>query len=297
MSSELSPATGERYGVERVSLVLRIPRSTIYARRHTARVAKPAPAKRGPKPAIADDALLAAIREDLKNSPFTGEGHRKVWARLKFGQGMQVSRKRVLRIMRENNLLSPYRKPQGEPSAHDGTIGTDAPDVMWGTDGTRVLTSEEGCGWIFVAVEHWNVECMGIHVCKKGDRMAALEPVAQGVLARFGSVECDAARGLALRMDHGPQYVSDHFQNQIKAWGVAPSFAFLREPETNGVAERFIRTLKEQAIYGRTFRTLDEVRQAVTDFVARYNREWRIEKNGFRTPYEMRALRELPEAA
>lgn len=138
---------------------------------------------------------------------------------------------------------------------------------------------------------------MGIHVCKKGDRMAALEPVAQGVLARFGALERDAARGLALRMDHGTQYLSDHFQNQLKAWGIAPSFSFLKEPETNGVAERFIRTLKEQAIYGRTFRTLEEVRHAVTAFVDRYNSEWRIEKNGLRTPCEMRALRHLPEAA
>ena len=81
-----------------------------------------------------------------------------------------------------------------------------------------------------------------------------------------------------MRMDHGPQYTSDHFQNQIKAWGIAPSFAFLQEPETNGVAERFIRTLKEQAVYPRTFATLEELRQAVAEFVQQYNRRWRIEK-------------------
>jgi transposase InsO family protein len=148
-----------------------------------------------------------------------------------------------------------------------------------------------------VAVEHWNAECMGTHVCKTGDRMAALEPVAQGVLAQFGSIECGAARGLALRMDHGPQYTSDHFVNQLHACGIAPSFAFLQEPETNGVAERFIRTLKEQRIYGRTYRTIEELRQAVAEFAAEYNREWRIEKNGFRTPCEMRAHHALPEAA
>jgi len=277
--------------------VLHVARSTVYARQQAESSVKPEPAKRGPKPAVSDEGLLEAIREDLAASPFTGEGHRKVWARVRFGKGIRVSRKRVLRLMRENQLLSPYRKPQGAPKDHDGAIGTDAPNVMWGTDGARVFTAEDGYGWIFVAVEHWNAECMGVHVCKKGDRMAALEPVAQGVLAQFGSVERGTARGLALRMDHGTQYLSDHFQNQIKAWGMASSFAFLREPETNGVAERFIRTLKEQAIYGHAFRTLQEVRQAVAEFVDRYNREWRVEKNGFRTPYEMRDLWHLPEAA
>ncbi len=297
MSREVSSATGKAYGVKRVCTALQIARSTVYARQQAASLPKAEPMRRGPKPKVSHDALLEAIREDLAASPFTGEGHRKVWARLKFGKGIRVSRKRVLRLMREHNLLSPYRKPQGEPKAHDGTIGTAAPNVMWGTDGARVFTAEEGWGWIFVAVEHWNAECMGIHVCKKGTRMAALEPVAQGVLAQFGSVARGAARGLALRMDHGTQYLSDHFQNQIKAWGIAPSFAFLKEPETNGVAERFIRTLKEQAIYGRVFHTLEQVRQAVSDFVDRYNRQWRVEKNGFRTPHEMRVLHTLSEAA
>jgi transposase InsO family protein len=51
-----------------------------------------------------------------------------------------------------------------------------------------------------------------------------------------------------LRMDHGSQYTSDDFRNQLKFWGDTASFAFVAEPQTNGVAERFNRTLKEQAI-------------------------------------------------
>lgn len=297
MSREISPATGKAYGVKRVCAVLNVSRSTVYARQKAACLAKAAAARRGPKPKVSDEILLEAIRADLAASPFVGEGHRKVWARLKFGKGFRVSRKRVLGLMREHKLLSPYRKPQGVSNEHEGTIGTDAPNVMWGADGARVFTLEDGYAWIFVAVEHWNAECMGVHVCKTGDRMAALEPVAQGVLAQFGSVQRDAARGLALRMDHGAQYLSDHFQNQIKAWGMAPSLAFVREPETNGVAERFIRTLKEQAIYGRIFHNIEDVRAAVAEFMDRYNREWRVEKNGFRSPYEMRGLQHLPEAA
>ncbi len=229
------------------------------------------------------------IRRDLAESPFTGEGHRKVWARLKFGKGVRAARKRILRLMRENHLLSPHRRPRGEATSHDGRIVTDAPNVMWGTDGMRVFTAQEGWCWVFGAVEHWNAECVGWHVAKKGDRFAALEGVAMAVMGQFGSVEAGAARGLALRMDHGSQYLSERFQRQIKHWGIAPSFAFLSEPETNGVVERFWRTLKEQAIYGRTFLSVEEVRHAVGDFVALYNREWLIEKNDFRSPHDARA--------
>jgi len=89
-------------------------------------------------------------------------------------------------------------------------------------------------------------------------------------------------------MDHGTQYLSDRFQDQIKAWGIAPSFAFLEQPQTNGVAERFLRTLQEQAIYGCVFDTIDDVRDAVADFVELYNEYWLIEKNGYLSPRQAR---------
>ena len=204
-------------------------RSALYARR--ARLQRPArgarPARRGPTPALSDAQLLAAIRTDLARSPFQGEGHRKVHARLRILDDIRVSRTRVLRVMRAQGLLSPHRGRQGEMKAHDGTIVTSAPDVMWGTDGVRVFTADDGWVWTFAAVDHWNAECVGWHVCKVGSRFAALEPIAQGLGRLYGSVEADVARGLALRMDHGSQYLSDHFLNQLRYWGIHPSFGFV----------------------------------------------------------------------
>jgi len=79
--------------------------------------------------------------------------------------------------------------------------------------------------------------------------------------------------------------------------GITPSFAFVEQPQTNGVAERFNRTLKEQVIHGRIFRNLAEVREAVAAFVERYNAEWRVEKLGFLTPREARDSFGRQEAA
>ena len=84
------------------------------------------------------------------------------------------------------------------------------------------------------------------------------------------------------------RYLADHFLKQVRYWGIAPAFAFMAEPQTNGVAERFIRTMKEQAIYGRVFKNVEEVRAAVAAFVETYNYEWRLEKLGFMTPREAR---------
>ena len=287
MSQATSPETGRAYGVERVCRIWEQARSSFYHRTRQDTVGASLK-RRGPPPSISDEALLALIRADLATTPFTGEGHRKVWARLRVRDGVRVARKRVLRLMRENHLLSPYRSRPKPPKEHDGKIITMAPNLMWGTDGTRVFTLEHGWVWIFTAVDHWNAECVGWHVCKTGDRYAALQPISMALSRLYGSVERGVARGLSLRMDHGTQYLSDHFLNQIKFWGLTPSFAFVAEPQTNGVAERFNRTLKEQAIYGRIFRTVAEVRDAVKTIVDLYNSEWRVEKNAFRSPHEIR---------
>jgi transposase InsO family protein len=297
MSCETSDATGKPYGLERVCRVLEFPRSTIYAQRQAAKVVPLHPARRGPKPKVSDADLLAAIRADLAASPFAGEGHRKVWARLRILRDIRVSRARVLRLMRENQLLSPHRRPQGVPTLHDGTITTQHPNEMWGTDGIRIETVDEGWVWVFSAVDHCDACCVGIHAVKIGNRFAALQPIAQGLLCEFGATGADAGRGLTLRMDNGTQYTAEDFLNQVKFWGIAPSFAFVAEPQTNGVAERFNRTLKEQAIHGRIFRNVEEVRVAVTAFKERYNRHWRLEKLGFMSPLEARQAYALRKAA
>ena len=204
---------------------------------------------------------------------------------------------RVLRLMREHHLLAPQRSRLGVAQTHAGTIRSDRPDDLWGTDGIRIETVDDGWVWVFTAVDHCDACCVGHHVVKIGSRFAALEPIAMGVKTYLGSTAADAGRGLALRMDHGTQYTSDHFLNQIRFWGITPSFAFVAEPQTNGVAERFNRTLKEQAIYGRVFGNLEEVREAVDAFVKRYNAHWRLEKLGFQTPLEARQAALRQEAA
>jgi len=134
-------------------------------------------------------------------------------------------------------------------------------------------------------------------VLKTSNRFAALQPIAQGLLAELGATGADAGRGLTLRMDHGTQYTADDFLNQVKFWGIASSFAFVAEPQTNGVAERFNRTLKEQAIHGRVFKNVEAVRAAVTEFKDRYNRHWRLEKPGFMSPLEARQAHAIGKAA
>ena len=149
----------------------------------------------------------------------------------------------------------------------------------------------------FSAVDHFDACCVGIHAVKVGNRCAALQPIAQGLPVEFGDTGAKAGKGLRLRMDHGTPYTADDFLKQIECWGIDQSFAFVAEPQTHGVAERFNRTLKEQAIQGRIFRNLEEVRQAVTEFRERDNGHWRLEKLGFMSPREVRQAHAIRTAA
>jgi transposase InsO family protein len=176
---------------------------------------------------MSDAALTAAIRGVLAASPFHGEGHRKVWARLRHA-GTRTSLRRVLRLMRENGLLAPGRagSPRG-PRNHDGTIIPETVDTMWGTDLTATFTGE-GQAAVFIAVDHFTAECVGINASARATRFEALEPIRQGVRRRFGGFAKNIAHGLAVRHDHGSQYMSDHFQKEIAFLGIEnPSYGFL----------------------------------------------------------------------
>jgi len=88
--------------------------------------------------------------------------------------------------------------------------------------------------------------------------------------------------------DHGSNYMSIDFQREIKFLGIASSPAFVRQPEGNGVAERAIRTLKEQLLWVRHFATVEELRLALAEFAALYNATWLRERHGHKTPNQIR---------
>ena len=250
--------------------------------------ATPPLAKRGPRTAVSDAVVVAAIRVVLAESRFHTEGHRKVRVRLR-PKGIYVGKHRVLRLMREHRLLAPHRRRHAHGDrSHRGTIKTERPDELWGTDATRFWTRQEGWCWFFGAIDHCAADVVGWHVAKRGDRWAALEPIRQGVQRTHGGYGPKIALGLGLRMDWGPQYTANQFLGELAWLGIRPSPSYVGEPECNGIMERWIRTLKEECLYLHDFETLDEARQVIGEFIERYNREWLLERHGHRTPTDVR---------
>lgn len=271
-------------GLAPVCVELGIPRSTVYAQRAEV----PPPAKPGPKPRVLDADLLTAIRSVLTDPPFLGEGYRKVHARLRF-VGIHADKDRIRRLMGEHGLQAPERaRRQLGPRVHDGTITTQAPEEMWGTDATSVFLLDGQQATIFGVYEHCTCELMGIHAAIRADRYEAMASLHQACRMAFGSVGKAIAIGLKVRHDNGSQFTSRVYQAELKFLGIESSPAFVRAPEGNGSIERFWRTLKEQLLWIRTFANLDDLNRALQEFRLHYNQHWLIQRHGHRTPSQTR---------
>jgi transposase InsO family protein len=273
---------------------------------HTIKQAKVGklPQRRGPKPEFDDATVIALVRQvidERERRGFISEGYRKILHELRRGglnrKSVSVSKDRLLRLMREEGLLSPNRSVKGAERAHDGRITTDQPDEMWGTDMTSVTLSTGRKGNLFAVVDHCTQECLGVYISDDATRFSAIEAVKSAVENTMGSCYEDAAEGTILRHDCGSAYLSEFFQNEVEFLGLESSPAFVRQPQGNGVIERFFKTIKEQLLWLRCFETIDEMREAVEQWVQNYNSYWMVAKHEYRTPADIRAEFMLKKAA
>ena len=122
--------------------------------------------------------------------------------------------------------------------------------------------------------------CIGLHAAKRGTRFEALEPIRQGVRERFGEIGDGVARGLRLRHDHGSNYLADDFQQEGVLHRELAEFR-----AGHGVAERFIRTLKENLLWVRSFDTRAPPGPAC---VQANVEQWMLEKYHYRSPAQVR---------
>jgi hypothetical protein len=157
------------------------------------------------------------IGRTIQESPFDGDGHRKVSAWLRV-RGERTSIQRVLRLTPEHELLPPQRQPQlAEPKRHEGTIVTERPNQMWGIDATAGFTLQDRQVPIFAMIDHRSAYWLGLHAAKRRTRSGALEPMRQAVLEPTGGFPEGIAAGVKLRHDRGSQSIRDDFQREIRS--------------------------------------------------------------------------------
>lgn len=183
--------------------------------------------------------------------------------------------------------LSPDRRREPLTAGH---IFTEEPNRRWATDLTTVWTELDGTVAITPVIDCGCRTALAIGVTKPQDSAAVLAPLRQALEEHFGSPSA-VPDDLELRTDHGPQYSGDDCHTPCTEWNLVHTFAPVGRPTGNSVAERFIRTLKEECIWLKDWKSPAEVRDAINEWMVTYNEQRPHQALNWSTPAERRAAR------
>lgn len=273
-----------------------VSRQAVYAERAKALApaagAAPSPVPTaGPPPGptgargVPTDELTAAIKAVVDGFPAWGV--RKVWATLR-RKDLRVSRRRVHALMRTAGLVLPRSSDEPREGAPRGHVVTPLPNRRIAADFTTVSTAADGVVAVMLAVDCGCRSVLDVTVSKSQAAGPVLASVDRALEVAFGSPK-NVPHGVELRTDHGPQYTGHDAEQLCAAWRVTHTFAPVGRPTGNAVAERTIRTMKEECIWLRDWPDAETLRLALLAWAAAFNDERPHQALDWQTPSERRA--------
>jgi putative transposase len=230
--------------------------------------------------------VLAAIEQVV--SSHAAWGVRKVWATLK-RQGLRVGRRRVWALMRAHGHVLAGGTPR-TPSPRRGHVVVPEPNRRIATDFTTVWTSVDGLVAVAITVDCGCRSVLDVTVSKSQDSTSMLASVDNALVRAFGERE-NVPHGVELRSDHGSVYTGADAHALALRWGVEQTFAPVGRPTGNAVAERTIRTMKEECVWLADWKDLVELRIALEKWKFEFNELRPHQSLNWGTPAEFRAAK------
>jgi len=230
--------------------------------------------------ALRNEYLLKRIKEIKGEHPFWG--YRRVWAYLRYIDGLIVNKKRVYRLMKEHNLtVKPNTRLIAKRLSERPKPRPDRPKEWWGIDMTKVMTES---GWVYVVIVlDWYTKKIVGHYSGRQARTAEwLEALEKGLNREFpGGVR---GNGLNLMSDNGSQPTSLSFMKACSNLEVQQAFTSYNNPKGNADTERMIRTMKEELFWLREWESERELNCELDKWVQYYNRCYLHSALGYMTP-------------
>lgn len=243
----------------------------------------PTPSPRPPRGTPVSE-LLAAIERVVREHPAWGV--RKVWATLR-REGIRVGRRRIWALMQAHGYVLAGGVPR-EPSPRRGHVVVPEPNRRFASDFTTVWTAEDGLVAVALTVDCGCRSVLDVTVSKSQDSPSMLASIDNALIAAFGAPE-NVPDGVELRTDHGSVYTGADAHTFARRWRIEQTFAPVGRPTGNAVAERTIRTMKEECIWLSDWKNLAELREALAAWRAMFNDRRPHQALNWATPAEYRA--------
>ena len=230
-----------------------------------------------------DNETLVHIRNVKSEHPFWG--YRRVWAYLRFRQGINVSRNRIARIMSENDLMvkknhklkATRTKTRSKPQAS-------LPNQYWGMDMTKILLGSYGWIYLHVVLDWYTKEIVGFNVSWRSRTSDWLDALEKAVNKRFPEGTRKNEHMLNLITDNGCQPTSQAFMRNCAVLNVRQIFTSWCNPKGNADTERVIRTLKEDLVWTRDWDNPFEFEIALNRWIDNYNSDFPHQSLDYLTP-------------
>jgi len=216
-------------------------------------------------------------------------GYRRVHAEL-VRRGWKVNHKRILRLMRSDNLLCVRRRKfvfttdsrHGlpiYPNLIEGLVVTNI-DQLWVADITYIRLQWEFV-YLAVLLDAFSRRCLGWALQRSLEAVLALEALRMALRQRRPKP------GLVHHSDRGVQYASRDYTAELQQYGIRISMSRSASPYDNAQAESFMKTLKYEEVYRTEYRNLEDARASMGEFLDKiYNRERLHSALGYRPPLE-----------
>jgi putative transposase len=243
-----------------------------------------------PKLSARDDADLRHLIHELALQD-RHQGYRRITAGLR-RQGLIVNAKRVLRLMREDNLLALRTRPfvpVTTDSRHDYAIVPNLTrrlvptgiDQIWVADITYVRLAEAFV-YLAVVIDAFSRKVIGWALDDHLEARLAIQALDQALAARNPPQD-----SLIHHSDRGVQYASCEYMNRLNARRIAPSMSRPGNPYDNAKAESFMKTLKTEEVNGKLYANLEDARRQIGAFIDTvYNRRRLHSALGYKPPVE-----------